>query len=179
MANRYDAVGVEAEFEPGSRGRVQKNLLGIRSVREMDQAESEALIRVTEEAFDRYTEDHRFVADDICTIHRLWLGDIYEWAGRYRTVNLFKDGFPFAPATEVPRLMREFETGPLRESTPCRNPGDRFDRLPRPIAVVHAELVLIHPFRDGNGRCARLLASLMALQLGLPPLDFGGIRGKK
>ena len=76
MANRYDAVGVEAEFEPGSRGRVQKNLLGIRSVREMDQAESEALIRATEEAFDRYTEDHRFVADDICTIHRLWLGDI-------------------------------------------------------------------------------------------------------
>ncbi|WP_322565772.1 hypothetical protein [Thiohalophilus sp.] len=34
------------------------------------------------------------------------------------------------------------------------------------------ELVLVHPFREGNGRCARLLASIMALQAGLPVLDF-------
>jgi cell filamentation protein len=37
--------------------------------------------------------------------------------------------------------------------------------------------VLIHPFREGNGRCARLLAMLMGLQAGLPALDFRGIRG--
>ena len=48
----------------------------------------------------------------------------------------------------------------------------------RALAVVHAELVLIHPFREGNGRCTRLLAMLMGLQAGLPALDFGGIRGK-
>jgi len=47
------------------------------------------------------------------------------------------------------------------------------------LAVVHAELILIHPFRDGNGRCARLVAMLMGLQAGLPALDFGGIRGEK
>ena len=48
----------------------------------------------------------------------------------------------------------------------------------RAIGVVHAELVLVHPFREGNGRLARLLATLMALQAGLPPLDFGGVRGE-
>ncbi len=37
---------------------------------------------------------------------------------------------------------------------------------------MHAELILIHPFRDGNGRLARLLAVLMALQAGLPGLEF-------
>jgi len=42
---------------------------------------------------------------------------------------------------------------------------------------VHAELILVHPFREGNGRCARLLAVLMGLQAGLPPLDFGSVRG--
>ena len=41
------------------------------------------------------------------------------------------------------------------------------------------ELLLIHPFREGNGRLARLLATLMALQAGLPPLDFRSIKGKK
>jgi cell filamentation protein len=43
---------------------------------------------------------------------------------------------------------------------------------------VHAELVLIHPFREGNGRSARLLSLLMGLQAGLPPLDFSVLSGK-
>jgi cell filamentation protein len=47
------------------------------------------------------------------------------------------------------------------------------------LAIVHAELILIHPFREGNGRCSRLLSTLMALQAGLPALDFGGIHGKE
>lgn len=45
------------------------------------------------------------------------------------------------------------------------------------MAVVHAELMLIHPFREGNGRVGRLLAVAMGLQAGLPPLDFGGVKG--
>ena len=36
----------------------------------------------------------------------------------------------------------------------------------------------IGPVREGNGRCARLLALLMGLQAGLPPLDFGGLSGR-
>lgn len=41
------------------------------------------------------------------------------------------------------------------------------------------EMVLIHPFREGNGRIARLLSVLMALQAGLPPLDFSDLQGEK
>jgi hypothetical protein len=39
----------------------------------------------------------------------------------------------------------------------------------RALAEVHAELILIHPCRDGNGRVARLLPLLMGLKAGLPP----------
>ena len=53
------------------------------------------------------------------------------------------------------------------------------DEVVKAISAVHAELLLIHPFRDGNGRVARMLAILMALQADLPPLDFGSIRGHK
>jgi len=83
----------------------------------------------------------------------------------------------FAAAGQIPRLMREFERGPLRNFTPCRY--DDIDEQSRTLGIVHVELILIHPYREGNGRCARLLAMLMAFQAGLPALDFGGIRGRE
>jgi len=73
--------------------------------------------------------------------------------------------------------MVELEKGPLRQYTPCR--FTVMDEIVKAIAIVHTELLLIHPFREGNGRAARLLAILIALQAGLPPLDFGGIKGRK
>lgn len=175
MAGRYDAEGPEAESEPGSRGRVLRNRLGITSVREIERRESEALLAATQAAIDETRIDQRFTAEDIRRMHRQWLGEIYVWAGDYRQVNIAKGEFMFAAAGQVPKLMQEFERGPLREYTPCRL--DTVDDQASALAVVHAELILIHPFREGNGRCARLLALLMGLQAGLPTLDFGGIRG--
>ena len=174
---RYKAQGVEAEFEPGSRGRVLRNLASIRSVREMGRRESEALLAATERLIDETAVEQRFTAEDICNMHRLWLGEIYPWAGEYRQVNMEKDGFPFAAANQVPRLMDEFEHGVLRQFTPCRFVDA--DEQAHALGVVHAEMILIHPFREGNGRCARFLAMLMALQAELPALDFGGIRGNE
>lgn len=176
-ADRYAAEGAEAQFEPGSRGRVLRNRLGIRSVRAMAQAESERLLDTTERLLDDTGVDQRFTAAEICRMHQLWLGEVYAWAGEYRQVNLGKDGFMFAAAPLVPGLMAELERGPLQRYTPCRFEGRREQAAA--LAVVHAELILIHPFREGNGRCARLLATLMALQAGLPALDFGGIRGQE
>ncbi len=177
QADRYEAHGVEAEFEPGSRGRVLGNLAGVRSVREMARLESERLVDVTERLIDETDVDQRFGAEDICRMHRLWLGDVYAWAGEYRQVNIGKDGFMFAASHLVPGLMMELERGPLRQYTPCR--FATAEEQAHALAVVHAELILIHPFREGNGRCARLLATLMGLQAGLPVLNFGGIRGEE
>lgn len=177
MMSRYDAQGIEAEFEPGSRRRVLRNLLGIRSVGEMQKAESDALLITTNQLIDETTETQRFTASDVSNIHKRWLGGIYPWAGEYRSVNITKGDFMFATADQVPRLIREFEQGPLRDYTPCR--FDVIQEQEEALAVVHAELILIHPFREGNGRCARVLATLMALQTDLPPLDFSGVEGKE
>lgn len=173
---KYEARGVEAEFEPGSRGRVLRNLLGITRVRDMNEAESQALLLAQEAALDRFGPDHRFTTADICELHRMWLGPIYAWAGQYRGVNLGKGGFQFAHAPLIPRLMSELERGALARCTPCRPADD--DVIAAALAEVHAELVLIHPFREGNGRLARLLTLLMALQAGLPPLDFSPLTGR-
>lgn len=145
----------------------------------MAEAESQALEIAQETALERYGPDHRFSARDIRDLHRLWLGPIYSWAGEYRTSNIGKGGFQFAHAPLIPRLMRELERGPLRLHTPCRQASKEV--VAQALAEVHAELILVHPFRDGNGRLARLLALLMALQAELPPLDFSPMarRGRR
>lgn len=175
---RYDTSGlVEAQFEPGSRGRVLRNKLGIARKREMDAAEMQALKPAQDNLYHTYDAGHRFTASDIQEMHRRWLGGIYEWAGEYRQVNVSKGGFFFAAAGHIPALMAEFEKGPLSRHTPCA-----FDDIPMVIealAEVHVELLLIHPFREGNGRVARILATIMATQAGLPLLDFSSLKGKK
>jgi cell filamentation protein len=88
-----------------------------------------------------------------------------------------KGEFVFAAAAQIPRLMQQLERGPLKEFTPCRFTSTDDQALA--LAAVHAELVLIHPFREGNGRLARLLATLMGLQAGLPVLDFSGVHAQE
>ena len=174
--DRYDVSGLpEAQFEPGSHGLVLKNRLGVASKQDMDNAEARALEQAMDVLVRAYGETHRFPATDLCDCHRTWLGDIYEWAGHYRLVNVSKDGFPFAAAAQVPTLMDQFERDVLRRYTPCTF-ADRAGVV-RALAETHVELVLIHPFRDGNGRFARVLSSLMALQAGLPLLDFSLMAG--
>jgi cell filamentation protein len=175
---RYDVSGLpEAQFEPGSNEQVLKNRLGINSPKEMDDAETRALEKVMVELVGKYDEGHCFTANEIRDIHRRWLGKIYEWAGEYRRVNVSKGEFPFAAAARVPDLMAEFERNVLAQYTPC-NFTDRAATV-RALAETHVELVLIHPFREGNGRAARILSILMALQAGLPLLDFSSIAEEK
>lgn len=70
----------------------------------------------------------------------------------------------FAAAAQVPRLMHELERDCLA--------GIQHDDRVLALARTHAELLLIHPFREGNGRLARLLATLMALQKGFRKPSF-------
>lgn len=175
---RYDVAGLpETQFEPGSNEQVLKNQLGIKSPKEMDDAEARALERVMVGLVGKYDERHRFTAPDICEIHKSWLGEVYEWAGDYRQINVSKGDFPFAAAARVPSLMEQFERDVLARHTPC-NFNERVD-IVHALAETHVEFVLIHPFREGNGRVARVLSTLMALQAGLPLLDFGLIAGER
>jgi cell filamentation protein len=171
MSTRYDTSQLpEDQYEPGSDGTVLRNLRGIVTRSEIDVIETAELWRVQEELIAEITQDHRFSSADIRLIHKRWLGSLYPWAGLYRQVNLSKDGFNFAMAHAIPILMDDFERNQLSRRTPCLFKDK--EEVAHALAEVHVELMLIHPFREGNGRLGRLLATRMALQAGLPPLDF-------
>ena len=171
MTNRYDTTGnKEAQFEPDSGDRVLANKLGITDPVEIDNTEVHLLDRLYDEVVDSVGEEQPITVADLCDWHRRWLGNVYVWAGRYRTVNMSKANFLFAVSGQVPRLMGKLDKEFLPVHTPCTVMSE--DRLAEAIAVVHVELILIHPFREGNGRLSRMLANVMALQAGWPELDY-------
>jgi cell filamentation protein len=178
MADRYATVQLfEDQYEPGSNGAVLRNLAGISDPQEMSIAETAELWRVQESLIAEISDDQTFRAQEVCIFHQRWLQNLYPWAGQYRQVNIGKGGFQFAMAHAIPALMEEFERKQLQRYTPCRFADH--GEVARALAEVHVELMLIHPFREGNGRLGRLLATIMALQAGLPLLDFSALEGQQ
>lgn len=76
--------------------------------------------------------------------------------------------FDYAPPSDVPILMADWFR--LFEEL-CRDitPGDRHQALSAYVRL-HITFVRIHPFFDGNGRLARLVANVPVLRAGLPPV---------
>jgi cell filamentation protein len=172
MTAKYDTpTGVEGEFEPDSTGEVLKNFKVIKTKEAMDEAEILTLIETQERYLDLIETDTKFTADSICQMHRDWLGEIYPWAGHYRTVEMSKDGFAWPPAIRVTENMTRFEETFLSVHTPFRY--KTIEQATESLAALHAEFLLIHPFREGNGRIARWLIDLMCLQADLPQPDYG------
>lgn len=166
---RY-TVPTDEDFEPDSNHEVLKNYLGIKTKEKIEALEKQELERTELELIKVFDENSQFTADDICNIHKLWLGDIYPSAGKYRTVRMEKDGFPFAMPNRISQLMTELENKYLAKYTPCHFTD--LNELTFALAITHVELILIHPFREGNGRTARLQADLMVMQAKKPPLNF-------
>lgn len=171
MSDRYDTSGsAEGRFQPGSGDKVLSNKLGIIDPDEMDDAELILLDELQMRLLDDVESDQHITVADLCNWHRDWLESVYSWAGEFRTVNMQKGEFMFAAANLIPKLMIDFEKDFLVLYTPCE--GFDQDKLIEALAICHVELIIIHPFREGNGRLSRVLATIMALQAGMPPLNF-------
>lgn len=166
----------EDEFEASSAGRVLRNKLGITSKQEMDDLEiikyRDAVLKLS----DYYPKDYRFSEKDVNAIHREIFKELYGWAGQYRRVDLSKDYFRFAKWIYIDKLMKEYSKNYLEELTPPKNSDKEI--LSHDLAIIHNEFIIIHPYREGNGRTIRLLIYLIALQADYEGLDFGIIDEK-
>lgn len=170
MSNRYDASGSQSEFQPGSDGEVLRNLLDVTNPEHMDEIELDLLEQLYQSVFEKDFPDRRLTVTDLKSWHHQWLGNVYPWAGEIRSVNLSKGDFHFAAADQISRLLDEFQETCLDRFTPSQGLSDK--ALFKALAVTHVELILIHPFREGNGRLARLIADVMAMQANRGLLDY-------
>lgn len=111
---------------------------------------------------------NRFSIADITDIvfvqelHRQMFGDVWKWAGAFRTTDL-NIGIRWFEITEaVKQLVDNFA---LRFETP----GDA-DAV---CVDLHHQMVRIHPFINGNGRHGRAIADAAAVALGQAPFSWG------
>ena len=81
------------------------------------------------------------------TIHRVLFEDIYDFAGKIRTVNLAKGSFRFAPLMYLDAALQNID----------KMPQGNFDQ----IVEKYVEMNIAHPFREGNGRATRIWLDCM------------------
>ncbi len=80
-------------------------------------------------------------------IHKYLFEDIYDFAGEIRTVNLAKGSFRFAPLMYLEAALANID----------KMPQSTYDE----IIEKYVEMNIAHPFREGNGRSARIWLDLM------------------
>jgi len=148
---------------------ILKNKLGIIDNEQLGVIENEHLIKAYNTAIETYSETHSFTDNDIKFLHKLFLGKIFKWAGNYRNVDISSSGIRYCHAIYINDSMKEFSKL-LSKLTPFNSDMSK-NEIARKIAEIHGELIVIHPFRDGNGRTTRLLCDLLLIQAGKKPLD--------
>ena len=90
----------------------------------------------------------------LAAIHEYLFGDIYDFAGRRRNVNLAKGSFRFAPVIYLDAALKNIE----------KMPQKTFDE----IIEKYVEMNVAHPFREGNGRSMRIwLDHMLKKELGV------------
>jgi len=100
--------------------------------------------------------------DVIQEIHGIVTKGILEESGKYRTENVRIIGSKTTPPSysKIVKLMEEYIFN-IREL--------KLHSIKK-AAFIHHELVLIHPFLDGNGRISRLITNLYLMKKGYPPI---------
>ena len=83
----------------------------------------------------------------LCEIHKYLFDDIYDFAGKIRTVNISKGNFRFAPLMYLETAIKNVD----------KMPQNTFDE----IVEKYVEMNFVHPFREGNGRSMRIWLDMM------------------
>lgn len=135
----------------------------ITTQKELNRWEQQNILKAEEWAFGKKHKDilgQRFV----CQLHKKMFGEVWKWAGQFRRTNKNLGVDKGIIAIELANLCAdcsawiEFQTYPNDEIA----------------ARFHHRLVQIHPFANGNGRHARLMADVVLKQLlGEEPFTWG------
>ncbi len=125
------------------------NKLGITDAAELAREEEKYSKKKAVELFESGYLDRLEAGtyQSLADIHRHLFGEIYEFAGQLRNVNLAKGNFRFASVMYLEEALKNIE----------KMPQSTFDE----IIEKYVEMNVAHPFREGNGRATRIWLDLL------------------
>src|SRR5262249_49063767 len=120
----------------------------------------------------------------LCNLHEAIFRDVRSYAGRIRQRGFGTEHLSFGPNrsasnSEVPNAMLDLfdRLRPRLLALEAEPEADNFEERAFRLAVqAHADIVRIHPYQDGNGRCSRLFMNWILVRLGLRPIGFEVVR---
>lgn len=126
-----------------------ENKLGIKTEVELALAEERISKKKAYELFEKSILDTLEIGtfSSLSKIHKYLFEDIYSFAGKIRTVNIAKGNFRFAPLMYLESSLQNID----------KMPQTTFDE----IIEKYVEMNIAHPFREGNGRSARIWLDLL------------------
>lgn len=138
------------------------NKLGIRDQEQLDEAET-LILGVQSIKFELKPFSEPLNFQYYLRIHVFLFGELYEWAGKLRAIDISKQHTHFCPATDI---------ADVGEKMFQRIGGMNYlSNLPRDIFIhefadFYNSLNYLHPFREGNGRTQRLYFRQLAERAG-------------
>src|SRR3989339_656458 len=162
-ASRYSVGGSENEYMDLGQ-TILKNKKDIADLRALFIEEEKTLARAYELLLDEMRSDTPISSDLIKHIHGRIFSDLYEWAGRWRTASISKEGTTWPPPDYLGEAMIAFERDVLAKFPATSLMSD--DLFCKAIGHIQGEFLAIHPFREGNARTIKLVTDLLAVQTG-------------
>lgn len=146
---------------------VLKNLLGITNEKELDLAEAELsranMMLLYEKGFDDFS------SEGFCLIHKTLFGDIYEWAGQYRKINISKREKLLAGQSvwysDVMDIGRELDNA-FSEINKVSWTSLTKENFAKKLARLFPKLWQVHPFREGNTRTTVMMMTFFTEHFG-------------
>jgi cell filamentation protein len=154
---------------------VLRNLVGARNQVALDTIESDLVFARVMQLLDHPPEPTGDL-DELCAIHRHLFQDVYDWAGKPRTVDIRKNvsGAEFFIAWSRIPIAAVYVAEQLRRDHALRGlPRHRFVAR---LAHHYGEFNYVHPFREGNGRTHRVFWGRVAQTAGWQ-LDWRRVHG--
>ncbi len=168
MENDYQYIDLNYKYT--YKNGVLRNLANIEHENILTAYESLKVSKRVEELFENPFKIKD--SNSLLIIHHYLFQDLYEWAGKVRTVNISKDGKPFFDGERF-HIAFHFIDSLIVEYKAIRKSEKK--ELAQKLAEILDNINYLHPFREGNGRTQREFLRLLALEkeitLNLNPAD--------
>jgi fido (protein-threonine AMPylation protein) len=137
---------------------ILKNRFGITDAATLERTEAD-LVAARSRELAQTPLKGRFDLAHLQAIHRYLFGDVYEWAGQLRTIDISKGGSLFAHHAHIASAAEPIFQRLAEEQHLAGLGADAFSER---AAYYLGELNALHPFREGNGRAQREFVSHLA-----------------